>query len=389
MKNLHFLWRENFIDYLWANETTGKHYFFHSGYFVYHKGVLSAYATDDEINTARDFTSNLIDDPAAILNIQNDFTKVKVEIDAFHAAFLKLQLDKISNVDIFDLFTQTIHLFGNFIVIYRLTEPHLVQHIENRAKNIICTTKNIAEPGTILADVLSSEDGVIKYGLKEYQNVFDTIRQVSKMRFDAKQFTDELSADISLLLSEVAKRTIYTIPQISNMALHELEDVLIRDISVDVAILNTRMERFGLKISVDENKVTIQDLSDVEIAAIDNLENKSVDIIKGNSVYPGKVKGVVKIVPALLDEQGYNTFINQLEQGSIIVAPMTSPHLTMAFTKVFGVITDEGGLMSHAALISREYKIPCIVGTKNATKILKDGDIVEVDADSGIVTKIK
>ncbi|GAG22226.1 unnamed protein product, partial [marine sediment metagenome] len=52
-------------------------------------------------------------------------------------------------------------------------------------------------------------------------------------------------------------------------------------------------------------------------------------------------------------------------------------------------ITDGGGTLCHAAIVAREMKIPCIVGTKIATRVLKDGDLVEVDADKGIVRKLK
>ena len=68
----------------------------------------------------------------------------------------------------------------------------------------------------------------------------------------------------------------------------------------------------------------------------------------------------------------------------------TDYDMNFIFTEKAGaIVTDEGGLTSHAAIVSRELKIPCIVGTKIATKILKDGDIVEVDAENGIVRKIK
>ena len=56
---------------------------------------------------------------------------------------------------------------------------------------------------------------------------------------------------------------------------------------------------------------------------------------------------------------------------------------------VVAIVTDEGGLTSHAAIISRELKIPCIIGTSNATQILKDGDEVEVDANNGIIKILK
>jgi phosphoenolpyruvate synthase/pyruvate phosphate dikinase len=56
---------------------------------------------------------------------------------------------------------------------------------------------------------------------------------------------------------------------------------------------------------------------------------------------------------------------------------------------VKGFVTNEGGLLSHAAIVARELKKPCIIGTKIATKVLKDGDLVEVNADTGVVTILK
>ena len=57
--------------------------------------------------------------------------------------------------------------------------------------------------------------------------------------------------------------------------------------------------------------------------------------------------------------------------------------------KAKAIITDEGGITCHAAIVSREFKIPCIIGTKKATKVLRDGDLIEVDADKGIVRILK
>lgn len=78
----------------------------------------------------------------------------------------------------------------------------------------------------------------------------------------------------------------------------------------------------------------------------------------------------------------------KMKPGEILVAPMTTPDYILAMRKAVAIITDVGGLMSHAAVISRELEIPCIVGTKIATQVLKDGDKVEVDAIKGIVRKL-
>lgn len=97
---------------------------------------------------------------------------------------------------------------------------------------------------------------------------------------------------------------------------------------------------------------------------------------------PGKVVGSVVIVRMKSD-------VNKMKKGSVLVSPMTTPDVFPAMRKASAVITDEGGALSHAAILSRELKIPCIIGTKIATQILKDGDLVEVDANKGIVRKLK
>jgi pyruvate, water dikinase len=78
-----------------------------------------------------------------------------------------------------------------------------------------------------------------------------------------------------------------------------------------------------------------------------------------------------------------------LKRGEILVSNMTHPDYIIGMRKSGAIVTDEGGISSHAAIISRELGIPCIIGTKIATKVFKDGDHVEVDANKGIVKVIK
>ena len=68
---------------------------------------------------------------------------------------------------------------------------------------------------------------------------------------------------------------------------------------------------------------------------------------------------------------------------------MTTPEFVPAMLKAAAIITDEGGITCHAAIVAREMKKPCIIGTKIATKVLKDGDLVEVNADNGVVKLVK
>jgi pyruvate,water dikinase len=77
--------------------------------------------------------------------------------------------------------------------------------------------------------------------------------------------------------------------------------------------------------------------------------------------------------------------MNNMEKGQILVSQTTDPELMPALRKASAIVTDLGGMLSHSAISARELDIPCIIATGNATKVLKDGMEVEVDANSGIV----
>ncbi len=115
---------------------------------------------------------------------------------------------------------------------------------------------------------------------------------------------------------------------------------------------------------------------------IKELKGKEeVNELKGMTACKGKVRGVVKVV--------YDSNeLDKVNEGDIFIAKFTYPTYTPKMIKSLAIITDEGGITTHAAIIAREYNIPCVIGTKIATSVLKDGDLVEVDADKGVVRKI-
>ncbi len=106
------------------------------------------------------------------------------------------------------------------------------------------------------------------------------------------------------------------------------------------------------------------------------------DMFFGQGVFAGARRGRVVVVLSPFD-------FSKVRKGDILVTPMTQVTFTPLFPKISAIITDEGGVTCHAAIISRELGIPCIVGTKIATQVLKDGDLVEVDAERGIVRRLK
>ena len=123
---------------------------------------------------------------------------------------------------------------------------------------------------------------------------------------------------------------------------------------------------------------------------IERFERVSPNLrfLKGEVAYPGRYRGRVQII--FLDlKADLKKKITKMKKGDVLVAGTTGPEMILACQKAGAIITEEGGICSHAALISRELKIPCLIGTKIATRILREGDLVEVDAIEGVVRLLK
>jgi len=111
-----------------------------------------------------------------------------------------------------------------------------------------------------------------------------------------------------------------------------------------------------------------------------------VKTLKGIPASKGKVIGRVKIIVS--DPKTFDSLAKEFEKmqkGDILVAETTSPEFMPACEKASAILANQGGLLSHAAVVSREFGIPCVVGLKYATHVLKDGDTVEVDGENGTV----
>jgi len=103
--------------------------------------------------------------------------------------------------------------------------------------------------------------------------------------------------------------------------------------------------------------------------------------LKGMPARAGRAAGAVRIINSVEE-------MAKMREGDVLVSNATNPQLLPAMKKAAAIVTDEGGITCHAAIVAREMGTPCIVGTKFATKVFKDGDLVEVDAIKGIVKKI-
>tara|TARA_B100000315_G_C14591183_1_gene595897 strand:- start:3575 stop:5032 length:1458 start_codon:yes stop_codon:yes gene_type:complete len=116
-------------------------------------------------------------------------------------------------------------------------------------------------------------------------------------------------------------------------------------------------------------------------------KNQGKDEFKGRIAYPGKVMGKVRLIKTnQLDEiqKAFTIF----QEGEILVTSETQPNMVPLMKKAAAIVTQQGGITSHSGIVAREFKIPCIVGIDSILLNLETGDLIEVDADNGIIRKL-
>jgi phosphoenolpyruvate synthase/pyruvate phosphate dikinase len=187
------------------------------------------------------------------------------------------------------------------------------------------------------------------------------------------------------LLEEVGKRLDVNLDQIRSATIRMIVEGL-QSGSIDKNIL-VKMKEHHIILPKDHDSIILFDQEAVDYYDHNiKSEESKTDIYKteiiGTTACRGKAKGLVKIINEPSE-------MNKMNQGDILVSTATTPSIVPVMKKASAIVTDEGGLTCHAAIVSREMGTPCVIGTKNATKVLKDGDMVEVDADKGIVRILK
>jgi len=210
----------------------------------------------------------------------------------------------------------------------------------------------------------------------------DVVLKYKRYMVDIREQSQYITVKLENLIDIVLKRIART-KNLSYELIKYAAPIEIINNDLNKTVLNQRKETSVQMVR--NNKYLV--FQGKEAKEIDNLiisleEKISSEEIKGHSVYKGKAEGIARVIL-------YRRDLDKIRKGEILITPMTEAFYTPYLKKVKGIITNEGGITCHAAIISREMKIPCIIGTRNATKILKTGDLVEVNAKDGIVKIIK
>lgn len=215
---------------------------------------------------------------------------------------------------------------------------------------------------------------------KELSTIVEMIDLTSQLRDERIELLFLMAFPLGKYFSEISNRTGLSTVLIECVFPDEFEQLLNQKINKDelekrksFTVIDFDQDPYYVYIGLKAKKFIDEELKQ---------EYTESDEFFGNTAATGSASGIVRLVFSM-DE------INQLKKGEILVTGMTTPEFVPAMEKAAGIITDEGGVTCHAAIISRELRRPCIVGTRVATKILKDGDFIEMNASIGRVKRIK
>lgn len=221
---------------------------------------------------------------------------------------------------------------------------------------------------------------------KDSLQVVETLDCFSTIRDWSKGYYVRALLDYRPLLNEIASRLGIKLEDLQYFNIDEVR-IILKQGKFNKKELNIRRRDGVGLLMANANKKIYTNQRGVNklknIGAVKEVFSKKDEVkeFQGAIGYSGITKGKVKIILQSKD-------ISRVKKGDILVTYMTTMEFTPVFRKISALVTDEGGISSHAAIISREFKIPCIVGSQVATRVLKDGDLVEVDANKGIIKKL-
>ena len=211
-------------------------------------------------------------------------------------------------------------------------------------------------------------------------DILNGLASLAVWRDTRKTMQQIASQTAKLYAVEIAKRTKTKLGDLESLFYWEIKDLI------------KNQKNLKKLIASRKGGVMVTDFSSRKIQVLPMGKNEKqikellVKIVnrkglEGRTAYPGLIKGKVKIINSQKD-------FYKMKKGDILVAPNTRPEYVPIMKLAGAIISEEGGITCHSAIVSRELKIPCIVGVQGATDQLKDGDMVEVDANIGIIKKL-
>ncbi len=328
---------------------------------VYNQDVVRAYLSNKGLDKAYEISKYLLDD-----NFFKRFVKRAKSLDF---SFRNYKSPILTDDNIYLEWKKNLSLSYSSSQIYGFLEQPFQQALEQEILKTISREE--------LIEILSHEhfDKLPDAKTKKY---VERLLEMGKLKLKLHEDSEKFFTD-DIFLEYVSKK--YNLPMeiVGAMRVSEFEKAMRGKLIITADELKERLK--GCVFVKENDKWNL-----CTGEQYDYWKNKMRGIydseVTGDVAFSGVAKGRVAIHLSWTD-------ITKVKDGDVLVTGMTNPQMIPLLKKVSAIITDEGGITCHAAIISRELKKPCIVGTKNATQVLENGDLVEVNASNGSIGVIK
>ena len=218
------------------------------------------------------------------------------------------------------------------------------------------------------------------YG-KKFINTVKFFALLGNLRDERKSYSQIATSALAKFIDLFSTRASIERNVIEHAFAWEIEGIL----AGDKGILKQIVLRQGCLFAILHKPMQMTEFVGESASMLQKIAKNAVDRnakLHGKTAYLGVVHGIARLVKGKKD-------FSKLQEGDILIAPNTRPEYVPVMKKSSAIVTEEGGITCHAAIISRELHIPCIVGVQGILSIVKDGDLVEVNADKGVVKIIK
>jgi len=267
---------------------------------------------------------------------------------------------------------------------YVLSEQNFLQELKSILKSQLNIAEEIKKIQTApRRNKLKKQDLIKRLQPSSYLvNLLEISEDFTFWQDERKKRTFLYTHYASLLLNEIGRRFGYNLGQMKYLIRAEVID-LMGGRSFTPSELAERSKLMFIYQRGNHYEIFSAAAAQAIIDyLLKNKDHSNIQDFRGLTACTGKARGIVRIVKSVKE-------VDKVKPGDILVAVMTRPDYIAGLKKAAAIVTDEGGITCHAAIISRELGIPCIIGTKIGTKVLKDGDLVEVNANHGWVRKVK
>lgn len=344
---------------------------------LYERGVFSGYLSQKGLKQARKFGEWLLDDPKHARDVVQDMKVLVATLRELRGRYKHIPVTEATIAKRWKYIKSVIVTFGK---LYRYCEQPVLASLEDRVM------KKAPPGGKQFNQLLKNERLARKYNFNEKdKRALRLLVTLGELKFQMHTHLESVY-EMLTITEYIAKKYNLSLEQVLALRVSEYDHAVKGQLRVRKEELNQRLQGCVLlpaKKRVEWDLKTGKGFRKWKerLEGAHRRGAKSSVVVTGTVANPGKARGTVKIHFSAM--KGV-----KIPPGSVVVTGMTNPQLVPYLKNAVAIVTDEGGLTCHAAIVSREMNIPCIVGTGNATQVFKDGDMVEVDADKGIVKKL-